>query len=46
MRGAMDKVGEVPDRYLSDEQRLMRQTWLPGIFRTRGSLVTWPTRSS
>jgi hypothetical protein len=22
----MDKVGEVPDRYLSDEQRLMRQT--------------------
>jgi acyl-CoA dehydrogenase len=26
MRGAMDKVGEVPDRYLSDEQRLMRQT--------------------
>ena len=22
----MDKIGEVPDRYLSDEQRLMRQT--------------------
>jgi hypothetical protein len=22
----MDKVGQVPDRYLSDEQRLMRQT--------------------
>ena len=22
----MDKIGEVPDRYLSEEQRLMRQT--------------------
>ena len=22
----MDKIGQVPDRYLSDEQRLMRQT--------------------
>src|SRR6516164_3640206 len=25
-RGPMDKVGQVPDRYLSEEQRLMRQT--------------------
>src|ERR1039457_1972867 len=25
-RGAVDRVGEVPDRYLSDEQRLMRET--------------------
>jgi acyl-CoA dehydrogenase len=22
----MDKIGQVPDRYLSDEQRLMRET--------------------
>jgi len=32
----MDRVGEVPDRYLSDEQRLMRQTcrrYVDGVLR-------------